>query len=64
MTLLELLDIDADDLLAKFADRVRARKDYLLAEVEIMNIDDPELDDEDEFDGYQIERIPEDDEDE
>lgn len=56
VTLLELLDITSEELLEKFRSRVMARKEQLFGEVEILNIEDEELDDEDEFDGFQIEQ--------
>lgn len=55
VTLLELLDITSEDILKKFKDRVIKYKDQLYGEVEILNIDDAELENEDEYDGYQIE---------
>lgn len=55
VTLLELLDITSEDILKKFKDRVIKYKDQLYGEVEILNIDDVELENEDEYDGYQIE---------
>jgi hypothetical protein len=55
VTLLELLDITAEELLERFLDKVDERKQQLFGEIEILNIEDEELDDEDDFDGFQIE---------
>ncbi len=55
VTLLELLDITAEELLERFRDKVDERKQQLFGEIEILNIEDEELDDEDDFDGFQIE---------
>lgn len=56
--LLELLDITSEDILNKFKDRVKAKREQLYGEIEILNIDDPELEeehaDEEYSDGYQI----------
>lgn len=63
VTLLELLDITAEELLERFRDRVIKRQKQLFGEIEIFNIDDEELDLEDEFDGFQIETLDEEEED-
>lgn len=57
VTILELLDITTEDLLSKFKSRVSQKREFLYGEVEIYNIDDPELEDSvDEYDdGFQIE---------
>ena len=55
VTLLELLDITSEELLEKFRSKVMSRRDQLYGEVEILNIEDEELEDEDQFDGFQIE---------
>lgn len=57
VTLLELLDISSKELLEKFRDKVIRKKDMLLGEVEIFNIDDEELESENEFDGFQMEYL-------
>lgn len=36
VTLLELLDISTEDLIAKFADKIEARRDYLEKEFELV----------------------------
>jgi hypothetical protein len=56
ITILELLDISTEDLLEKFKSRIRKKQDVLYGEVEIFDIDDPELDEPDEDgipDGFQ-----------
>lgn len=55
VTLLELLDITSEELLERFRDRVLKKQKQLFGEIEIFNIDDEELEEEEEFDGYQIE---------
>jgi hypothetical protein len=54
VSLLELLDISVDDLLERFRDKVVQRKKQLFGEIEIINIDDTELEEEDDLDGFQI----------
>lgn len=56
ITLLELLDISSEEILERFSAKVKAKKDYLMRELEIMNIDSEELEEEDTWDGFQQER--------
>lgn len=54
VTLLELLDITAEELLERFKDKVNLRRDVLFGEVELL-VEDEEDEELDEWDGYQIE---------
>jgi hypothetical protein len=56
VTILELLDLTTEDILRKFKDRVIARREQLYGEIEIYDINDPEVDETNDYDdGYQIE---------
>lgn len=60
VTLLELLDITAEDILTRFKDRVISRKSQLYGEVELLTPEDEELEedwDRDYDDGFQIEGV-------
>ncbi|MGH7747506.1 MAG: hypothetical protein ACREQ5_22520 [Candidatus Dormibacteria bacterium] len=61
VTLCELLDISSEDILERFRNKVVKRQKYLFGEVEILNIDDEDLEDEDEWDGFQLDKGDEDD---
>lgn len=64
VTLLELLDITSEDILARFKSRVISKKEFLFGEVELFDIDDPEvteLDNDEYGDGFQIEERDSDD---
>jgi len=61
VTLLELLDINAEELLERFKDKINQRKEMLFGEVELFIEDDEE--ELDEWDGYQIETPFEDEDD-
>lgn len=64
VTLLELLDITAEDILTRFKDRVISRKSQLYGEVELLTPEDEELEedwDRDYDDGFQIEGVDDDD---
>lgn len=61
VTLLELLDINAEELLERFKDKINQRKEILFGEVELFIEDDEE--ELDEWDGYQIETPFEDEDD-
>lgn len=61
LELLDLLRITSDDIIKRFGDRIRDRREYLCAELELINIDDPELEDfNEELDGFQIEEVGDD----
>lgn len=63
VTLLELLDITAEDILTRFKDRVISRKSQLYGEVELLTPEDEELEedwDRDYDDGFQIEGVDDD----
>lgn len=53
VTLLELLGIDAEDILERFKDRVLEKRHYLAREMEVLEETDEDL--VDELDGFQIE---------
>lgn len=55
VTLLELLDITAEDILHKFRDRVIRKQEELYGEIEILDIEDEELEEQDTWEGFQIE---------
>ena len=57
VTLLELLDIDAEDLLERFKDKVISRRDYLAGEVELLEETDEDM--VDELEGFEIEQYDE-----
>lgn len=54
VTLLELLDISAEDILNRFRDKVVSRRKQLYGELEILDINDEEAEDADDWDGFQI----------
>lgn len=57
VTLLELLDISADDLLERFKDKVLDKRHYLAREMEILEeTDDEEVE---ELDGFEIHDVNE-----
>lgn len=53
VTLLELLDVDADEILERFKDKVLQRRSYIMRELELLE-DDESID---ELDGFQIETV-------
>ena len=57
VTLLEILDIHADEILDRFKDKILDRKDILFGEVELLNIDDEEIYDEEFADGFEVDDI-------
>jgi hypothetical protein len=60
--LLELLNITAEDILTRFPDRIISKRLELFGEVEIMNPEDPELEDgwdDDYKDGFEVEQLEE-----
>ena len=57
VTLLEVLDIHSDELIERFKDKILDRKVLLFGGVELMNIDDEEINDEEFSDGYEIENL-------
>jgi hypothetical protein len=58
VSLLELLDIDAEDILHRFRDVVIKKREYLCAELEILPGEELDFESEEwneELDGFQIE---------
>lgn len=53
--LCELLNITSEDILERFRDIVAKRATYLKRELEVFNIDDEELEDISEVDGFEPE---------
>lgn len=53
--LCELLNITSEDILERFRDVVAKRATYLKRELEVFNIDDEELEDISEVDGFEPE---------
>lgn len=52
ITLLELLNINTEELLERFQDRIYKRREYLYRELEVLSSTEEDL--VDEFDGFQI----------
>lgn len=61
VTILELLNLTTNELLAKFAERVWERKEYIEREVEMLYEEQDDEEMVDEFDGFEIEEEQNDD---